>query len=60
MVKKQKRIHSLNRVNGHRMEASYNAYGEMIPEKWYDTAEASIAHYRYALYTERKKSLDAL
>ena len=34
--------------NGHRMEASYNAYGEMIAEKWYDAADALIAHYRYA------------
>ena len=30
------------------MEASYNACGEMIAEKWYDAADTLIAHYRYA------------
>ncbi len=37
-------------ANGHTMKATYNSIGQMIAEKWYESASSiePIAHYRYS------------
>ncbi len=42
------RLKQLTYANGDTMKASYNALGQMISEKWYDSENTLTAEYRYA------------
>ena len=48
------RLKQITYANGHTMKATYNNFGQMISEKWFETAAAAnsanatpIAHYKY-------------
>ena len=46
------RLKSVTYANGDTMKATYNAIGQMIAEKWYDSTENLTAHYKYTYDTQ--------
>ncbi len=44
------KLKEITYANGHIMRATYNSIGQMIAEKWYETASSTepIAHYKYS------------
>ena len=41
------RLKEVTYANGHTMKATYNNLGQMVAEKWFDSANSVMAHYRY-------------
>ncbi len=41
------RLKEITYANGDKMCATYNTLGQMVAEKWYNSAEALTAHYKY-------------
>ena len=41
------RLKAITYANGHVMKATYNSMGQMVSEKWYNSANILTAHYRY-------------
>ena len=41
------RLKQITYANGHTMKATYNSIGQMVAEKWFNSANALTAHYKY-------------
>ena len=41
------RLKEMTYANGDTMKATYNAIGQMVAEKWFDSTENLTAHYKY-------------
>ena len=41
------RLKEMTYANGHKMKATYNSIGQMVAEKWYNSSNALVAHYKY-------------
>lgn len=41
------RLKEVTYANGDTMKASYNGLGQLVSEKWYNSANTLIAHYKY-------------
>ena len=41
------RLKEMKYANGDTMKATYNAIGQMVTEKWFDSTENLTAHYKY-------------
>ncbi len=42
------RLKEMTYANGDKMKATYNTLGQMVTEKWYNSADTLTAHYKYA------------
>ena len=56
------RLKEITYANGDTMKATYNAQGQMVAEKWFNTTGTLTAHYRYAYDNEGNivRSVDIL
>ncbi len=41
------RLKEITYANGDKMAATYNSVGQLVAEKWYNSTDALIAHYKY-------------
>ena len=41
------RLKQMTYANGDTMKATYNSIGQMVAEKWFDSADTLTAHYKY-------------
>ena len=41
------RLKEISYANGDKMSATYNSVGQLVAEKWYNSTDALIAHYKY-------------
>ena len=56
------RLKKMTYANGDYMTATYNSFGQLVTEKWFDSAETLTAHYKYIYDGEGNivRSLDIL
>ena len=56
------RLKKMTYANGDYMTATYNSFGQLVTEKWFDSADALTAHYKYIYDGEGNivRSLDIL
>ncbi len=41
------RLKEITYANGDKMKATYNSIGQLVTEKWYNSANTLVAHYKY-------------